>query len=254
MSSPLSRPRALGAAALRRRNQRVEASRNLVRPIALHYAGCTGECAEDLLQVGMLGLIRAAELFRADRGVPFEAFARPHVRGAILHYLRDAAPGVRLPRRQVELQEKLARLEDRLRSDAGKAPHPEELRRALGLTAEQWQRLVALRRMRRTVPLEAEGLDLPAVASPEPPEDPGRSRRRVEQLLEVLDLRQRRVVQGVVLAGFSYRRLGKEMGVSPMTVQRLLHRGLDRLRDHLDGRGLSPRNSVRRAASAVRAC
>jgi RNA polymerase sigma-B factor len=254
MASTLSRPRALGPAALRRRNQRVEASRNLVRPIALHYAGCTGECAEDLLQVGLLGLIRAAELYRVDRAVPFEAFARPHVRGAILHYLRDASPGVRLPRRQAELQCRLVRLEDRLRSEAGKAPDPEELRRALGLTAEQWQRLVAMRQFRRTVPLEAEGLTLPAVPSPEPVEELCRSRQRVEQLLEVLDHRQRRAVQGVVLAGLSYRRLGKEMGVSPMTVQRLLRRGLDRLRDHLEGGGLSPRRPVRHAASAARGC
>ena len=251
---PLPSPRPPGPAALRRRNQRVEASRSLVRPIALHYAGCTGECAEDLLQVGLLGLIRAAELYRTDRGVPFEAFARPHVRGAILHYLRDAAPGVRLPRRQVELQGKLVRLEDRLRGEGGRAPQPEDLRRALGLTPEQWQRLVALRRLRHTVPLEQEGLDLPVVDPPEPDEGAAGSGQRVRQMMAVLEPRQRMVVQGVVLAGVSYRRLGKEMGVSAMTVQRLLHRGLDRLRDHLDGQGISPRGSRRRGASAARAC
>jgi RNA polymerase sigma-B factor len=148
------------------------------------------------------------------------------------------------------------RLEERMRGDAGKAPQPEELRQALGLTPEQWQRLVALRRLRRTVSLELEGADLhlPAAPAPEPGEEPCSSGQRVEQLLAVLDLRQRRVVQGVVLAGLSYRRLGKEMGVSPMTVQRLLRRGLDRLRDHLDGSGLSHRQPVHRDASAARAC
>lgn len=96
---------------LERRNRLVEAHRDLVGPLARHYTSCTAEPLDDLLQVGLLGLIRAAELFQPSQGTPFGAFARPHIRGAILHHLRDCAPAVRLPRRQAELQEKLLRLQ-----------------------------------------------------------------------------------------------------------------------------------------------
>ena len=87
---------------LLQRNRQVEANRDLVGPIAAHYAAHSAEAREDLEQVGLLGLIRAAELYSSDQGTPFEAFAKPHIRGAILHYLRDQAPAVRLPRRQAE--------------------------------------------------------------------------------------------------------------------------------------------------------
>ena len=48
---------------LKRRNKQIEEHLQLVRPIALHYAFRTGQDKEDLTQVGMLGLIRAAQLY-----------------------------------------------------------------------------------------------------------------------------------------------------------------------------------------------
>ena len=48
---------------LKRRNKQIEEHLQLVRPIALHYAFRTGQDKEDLTQVGMLGLIRAAQFF-----------------------------------------------------------------------------------------------------------------------------------------------------------------------------------------------
>ncbi|MFM9089173.1 MAG: sigma factor, partial [Cyanobium sp.] len=74
--------------ALQRRNALVESHRHLVPPLAHHYWKRCPEPQDDLLQVGLLGLIRAAELFRPSHQTPFSAFARPHIRGAILHYLR----------------------------------------------------------------------------------------------------------------------------------------------------------------------
>jgi DNA-directed RNA polymerase specialized sigma subunit len=83
---PSNRNRSAGCSplpdkALRLRNLRVQTYRQLVRPIALHYSRCSSEACEDLTQVGLLGLIRAAELYRRDRSVPFESFARPHMHG-----------------------------------------------------------------------------------------------------------------------------------------------------------------------------
>jgi RNA polymerase sigma-B factor len=45
---------------------------------------------DDLESAGRLGLMRAADRYkpRENRGVPFEAFARPHIRGAMLDAVR----------------------------------------------------------------------------------------------------------------------------------------------------------------------
>jgi len=84
------------------RNRRITEHLPLVEPWVRHYSRCSGEPAEDLRQVAVLGLIRAAERFNGNQQVPFAAFARPHIRGALLHYLRDQAHVIRIPRRVQE--------------------------------------------------------------------------------------------------------------------------------------------------------
>jgi len=239
------------SAALHRRNRRVETYRDLVRPLAVHYARRCQESWEDLLQVGLLGLIRAAELYRPEQGTPFPAFARPHIRGAILHYLRDEAPSVRLPRRQAELQERLQRLEAELAGQGNGAGTAARLRERLGVDEDHWRLLMRHRELCRPAPLEEAQLEELAV-----PEDSQAEERLValRELVEQLDPRQREVVRQVVLAGWSYRRLAAQMQVSPMTVQRLLHRGLANLRQQLEALELRTDRPGCPAASGLRAC
>ena len=238
--------------ALEQRNRLVEAHQNLVRPIAIHYGRCCRESVEDLLQVGLIGLIRAAERFEAKQGTPFEAFARPHIRGAILHHLRDVAPSVRLPRRQAELQERLLRLERHVLQQ-GQMATPAALQRLLGINAEQWNLLMRQRLLNRAEALteiSEEELDQAVEAEGvEPNEGEGQT---VRSLLGSLDPRQREVVQQVVLKGLSYRQMARRMQVSPMTVQRLLHRGLEKLRGNLQPGDLRKPDPVDRGRSAVR--
>jgi RNA polymerase sigma-B factor len=215
--------------ALERRNQLVEAHRELVRPIALHYCRCSPEPLDDLIQVGQLGLIRAAELFQRSQGTPFGAFARPHIRGAILHHLRDCAPAVRLPRRQAELQEKLLRLQ-RLNGTGGTPGGLEQARKVLGIDAGHLEMLLRQRQLNRPLSLLATHEDQILDHEHVNQDDDHLGGGGAERLLATLEPRQRLVVQQVVLAGMSYRQLARRMAVSPMTVQRLLHRGLEHLR------------------------
>jgi len=245
-STSSSQPSSRASASLRRRNRRVESHRHLVRPLALHYARRCQEPLEDLHQVGLLGLIRAAELYRPDQGTPFESFARPHIRGAILHYLRDDAPSVRLPRRQAELQERLQRHAGQLEDSACL-----QLRQRLGVDENTWRLLLRHRQLCRPLPLEE--MRFEELAAPE--QGCGEERLvALRQLLDQLEPRQRQVVRHVVLHGWSYRRLAAQMQVSPMTVQRLLHRGLARLREQLEGLELRRDRAGCRAGSALRGC
>lgn len=262
-SSSLLQPRTRRSALnrrLRQRNDRVARHLELVRPIAHHYSTLCREGRDDLTQVGLLGLLRAAELFRSDQGTPFEAFARHHIRGAILHYLRDQAPVIRLPRRQKELEDRLRRLEQ---SPAGSSASPLEsmehsgLRRLLGLSEPQWRRFEQLRQLGRLVSLDAEEVQL-AAPETEAEHDPeaGEMAERILGMLAQLDQRQRTVVREVVLAGQSLRCTARLMQVSPMTVHRLLARALDTLRQQLEreGLGFSPAPGTHRGPSASPAC
>jgi RNA polymerase sigma-B factor len=249
----VSKPPVRPSAAVAQRNRRVERYVDLVRPIARHYASCCRESADDLLQVGLLGLIRAAELYRQELETPFSAFARPHIRGAILHYLRDSAPAVRLPRRQAELQERIQRLLQTAAADMEPGSGETLVRERLGLSECQWQVLAQQRRLNRPVPLEGELLDL--VEAPAPTYGPDEAPMPpVEALLSHLEPRQRQVVRQVVLAGWSYRRLAQQMQVSPMTIQRLLHRGLAQLRSQLDQATFRPATLACSAGSVAPGC
>ena len=88
----------LDTTCLKRRNRQIQDNLHLVQPIARHYAQQTGLESDDLLQVGCLGLIKAYNRYDAQRGTPFPSFAKPHIRGAILHFLRDRVGLIRLPR------------------------------------------------------------------------------------------------------------------------------------------------------------
>lgn len=225
------------------RDQRVATYQHLVGPLAHRYAQCSPEPLEDLRQVGLLGLLRAAERYNPQQQVSFEAFARPHIRGAILHHLRDRAWLVRLPRRQAELQQQLGR---------GQAPSSERAPEAEAVWLRRWAALV------RPLSLEVlAGLGEEAAAGllSEPhgmathtdayvPRDldPSWEQHNLAQILSLLDQRQQAVLRCVVLQGWSYRRTAAELGVSAATVQRALHEGLATLRRRLQQQALRVAN------------
>ena len=230
------------------RNQRVDQYRTLVTPIAVHYGRRCPEPIEDLIQVGLLGLLRAAELFDAQTQTPFEAFARPHIRGAILHYLRDSALAVRLPRRQMELHDKLRQVQANWHKTHGQEASSEDLRRALDLSIPQWQELQRGKAMARPIGLAdgvidawaEQAVDREAGPAQQPGEDgEGEYQLRLKRQWARLEPDLRQVVDKVVLSGWTYRRTAALLKVSPMTVQRRLKRGLAELRQGL-GRSANP--------------
>jgi len=210
---------------IQRRNARIETYLHLVQPIARHYARVCPESREDLTQVGLLGLIRAAERFRSEEQVPFAVFARPHIRGAILHYLRDLAPAIRQPRRQQELTHQLSQQSQRLVIELGREPRDNELMASCGLSLQRWQQQLQMPRA-RMVSLDA-AADL---AAPTPPFSSDRQHDELLQAVKRLDQQARHAVQEVVMGGHSLRQVAVRWRVSPSTVHRHLHRGLAELR------------------------
>lgn len=181
---------------LARRNRRVELHLELVEPLVRHYSHCSAESSDDLRQVALEGLIRAAERFQGSRSVPFAAFARPHIRGALLHYLRDYGHLIRIPRRVQEQR---------------------------GLEATAGLRRVAFdRTVVETIPAQrrldgGDGEGWPEAAP-------------LQELLRGLNQEQRQLVEQVVLKGRCLRAVAQQRGTSASTVHRHLHVALEQLR------------------------
>jgi hypothetical protein len=142
------------------------------------------------------------------------------------------------------------------------------MQRELGLSPGQLLLLERNWAMNRPASLEPEMIE--ALPSEDETGLPGTTSAPMPMgaMLAVLDSKQQLIVRRVVLEGWSYRRLAGELGVSPMTVQRQLRKGLERLRQHLDGAteerpSWSPPNPLRHRdrqrpgpddASVLRAC
>ena len=93
----------------------------------------------DLVSVGMIGLIDAASRFKPSLGVPFSAFARRRIHGAMLDSLRalDWAPrAMRKLRRDVDSA--LANL----RCSLGREPEAADMAQALGVSETEYERML----------------------------------------------------------------------------------------------------------------
>ena len=89
----------------------------------------------DLVSIGTLGLVEAAGRYRLSMGVPFEAFARRRVQGAMLDELRDLDWAPRsLRRRRREVDGAISAL----RSKLGREPSEAETAGLLGLTEAEY--------------------------------------------------------------------------------------------------------------------
>ena len=192
--------------AIQRRNRRVEEHLQLVRPIALSFARRSGQCGEDLTQVGMLGLITASSSYKNGSSVPFQAFARPHIRGAILHYLRDRSALIRLPRRVEEQAQQLCR------QPIDQLDAKDQMVVARYRNKTRWCELtdvVADSHEDQLVDLVEED-----------------RRSRVHKAMDALPANERQAIVQVILQGTSLRKVARNTGVSAMTIQRRVKRGL----------------------------
>ena len=103
----------------------------LVRKIAWHVHGrvSTAIEVEDLLQIGMVALVEAANGFE-DRGLGFAAYAQLRVRGAMIDHLRRQAT---LCRSAMARRKEIAGVRNRLEQQLGRLPTEAEMSSEMGL-------------------------------------------------------------------------------------------------------------------------
>ena len=124
-----------------RRDELVMAHIDLVRSLAGQVGRRLPSHVErsELVSVGLMGLLDAAERYQPALGVPFDAFARRRIHGAILDALRRLD---RAPRSVRRLKRNLDRTLNDLRHRLGREPVEAEIAASLGVSIDEYDRML----------------------------------------------------------------------------------------------------------------
>jgi RNA polymerase sigma factor for flagellar operon FliA len=221
----------------------------LVKVLANRLAGRIPPQVEvsELIGVGVLGLIDAAGRYRPALGVPFDAFARRRIHGAMLDALRemDWAPrSLRKLRRDVD--ETLGKL----RHTLGREPEAEEIASALDVTPAQYDKMLDGLRATELAAIRqidaADGRQLLDIAV-DPDDNGPHARLERRELAELLARalgqvpeRERQVLSLYYEQELTLAEIGEVIGVSESRVSQLRTQAIARLRSQMQA-SLKPR-------------
>lgn len=107
----------------------------LVKSIAARFKG-RGTEYEDLVQIGIMGMIKAARSFDFSYGTVFSTYAVPLITGEIKRFLRDDGP-VKVSRSLRKIGADAMRQRERFNLINGREPRISELAEACGITEEE---------------------------------------------------------------------------------------------------------------------
>ncbi|MDQ0688369.1 RNA polymerase sigma-B factor [Streptomyces achromogenes] len=221
------------------RNTLIEMNMSLVRFAAGRFRSRGPEEMEDIVQVGMIGLIKAIDRFELTREVEFTSFAVPYIVGEIKRFFRDTTWAVHVPRRLQEARVQLARATEELRSRLGRTPTTRELAELMSLGEDEVceARLAANGYHSSSLDAAVSGNEDGEAALQDFIGAEDQALELVEDfhalapLIAGLDERDRQILHMRFVEELTQAQVGERLGVSQMHVSRLLSRTLARLRD-----------------------
>ncbi|HEX6196127.1 MAG TPA: SigB/SigF/SigG family RNA polymerase sigma factor [Jiangellaceae bacterium] len=222
------------------RDTLVEQHAPLARRIAARYNG-RGEPLEDLAQVAMLGLVKAAERYDPDRGTDFPRYAVPTILGELRRHFRDSCWAVRVPRCLQELSLRATDVAEQLTSELGRSPTVAEIAERIGVSEDEVLEALDAASAYSTLSLDAPAVkNQPAgptvaerLSDDENPLDTVDAKQAVRSVIAQLPERERRMLTLRFFGERTQREIADELSISQMHVSRLLTRTLTRLRAHL---------------------
>ncbi|MDC3415237.1 RNA polymerase sigma factor SigB [Aquibacillus sp. 3ASR75-11] len=218
---------------------------DLVESIARKYSRHSS-IHEDLVQVGMLGLLAAIRRYDSSLGKTFESFAIPTIIGEIKRFIRDKTWSVHVPRRIKELGPKIKKAIEELTIANQHSPSVTEIADYLNVSEEEILETMEMGKsykalsVDRKIEADSDGstvsiLDL--VGSQDSGYENIDQRMLLEKVMPVLSEREQEILKCTYFDNLSQKETGDLLGISQMHVSRLQRRALRKLREALQAEG-----------------
>lgn len=220
------------------RDRLIAMHQNLVRFLAGKFAN-RGEPLEDLVQVGLIGLVNAVDRYDAERGNKFSTYATPTIVGEIRRYFRDKAWSLKVPRRLQELNQAANKAVDNLAVKLGRSPTIAEIAREIGATEEETLEAIELGNAYDTVSLdsrmqgESESAPMTLAEFVGGEDETLKSLQQYGDLtaaIESLEEREKAIIMLRFFQDLSQAEVARKLNISQMHVSRLQHRALENLK------------------------
>jgi RNA polymerase sigma-B factor len=213
--------------------------RDLVETLAYKFVRGS-EPHEDLIQVGMIGLLASLKRYDPAIGKNFEGFAVPTIVGEIKRHIRDKTWSVHVPRRIKELGPRIKKAAEELTTLYQRSPKVEEIADYLDVSVEEVLETMEMGRSYHAVsvdsPIEANNdgsqvtlLDL--IGSEDNGFDQIDRKLLLEKAFHVLTQREIEILRLTFFDNLSQKQTGERLGISQMHVSRLQRRALQKLRE-----------------------
>jgi len=217
------------------KEQLIEENIGLIWCVVRRFMG-RGVDAEDLFQIGSIGLLKAIDKFDFSFGVKFSTYAVPMISGEIQRFLRD--DGIIKVSRSLRALSYKAYLErERLQETLQREPTLEELAEIMQVEKEE-----LVMAMEASVEIESiykpvyqkDGNEVPLLErleEKEGQEEQVLNKILLGQLLEELEKEERQLIYLRYFADKTQTEIGKELGISQVQVSRMEKRILQRMRE-----------------------
>ncbi len=216
------------------REQLVEENVGLVWCVVKRFCG-RGTEAEDLFQIGSIGLLKAIDKFDLSYDVKFSTYAVPMISGEIKRFLRDDGM-IKVSRSLKELSYRSTRAREKLTDRLGREPTLEEMSAELGVDKEEIVQAMEaggeVESLYRPIH-QKEGSEirlLDRLEEKDQREEKILDRMVLRQMLETLDSRERQLIYLRYFADKTQADVGKIMGISQVQVSRMEKRIIENLR------------------------
>jgi RNA polymerase sigma-B factor len=190
---------------------------------------------EDLVQVGYLGLIKAAEAYDPSQRVKFTTYAYHCILGEVTHFIRDRKELVRRPRWHVGLSRQVGQFIEIYSQTYSRLPTVEQIATKLNLTHEAVEEVL---KSRSHVSLDSSPgpeFDIEKIRSGkyETFKLPLEDRIAIQQALDKLVAVEKDLIFLFFYRDLSQGQISKATGLSPKKVSRVIQKALGHMRDFL---------------------